>query len=215
MKYLRIFLSLFKRKTNSSETPTSSNIPIKLPDAVNTIPLKSGIKKIAILVGHGAGDSGATAFNGIEEHDYNIRVAEILNNSYLGKDIKIFYKTSKGWIPTYLQIAVFNPDLTIELHLNAASGTAIGCEVLCIDKESAIIGRSFTSAFCKKFNRKARRELGINFISSGDRGYGNLKGCKAIAKQSILVEPFFCDNKNEWIEPSEYATFVCEWIRGI
>jgi N-acetylmuramoyl-L-alanine amidase len=195
-----------KKKSNTSETPTSSNIP------------NSNIKKIALLVGHGAGDPGATCWNKMAEHDYNSLVASILEQSDIADRIKVFYKTKRtGWVATYAQVALFNPDVSIELHLNAANGTAVGCEVLClaIDKQSSIIGKQYAEQFNKTFNRKLRGEKGIKWISSGDRGHGNLVGAKAVAKHSILVEPFFCDNKEEWIEPNTYAEFLTKFIKSL
>lgn len=206
--------SLFKKKQETPVVKPQEQAPVELP--VETKP-STGIKKIAILVGHGAGDSGAICYNGTEEHNYNLQVAKILLSENSNKELSMFLKSPSGWVSTYLKVALFNPDLTIELHLNAATGSAVGCEVLCLsnDEKSAEIGRSFAKAFTGKFGRKLRREQGINFISAGDRGYGNIKGCKALSPGSILVEPFFCDNKNEWIEPVEYAKFVKEWLNNL
>lgn len=103
--------------------------------------------------------------------------------------------------------------MTIELHLNSYNKKAVGCEVLVLDKDiqSSITAKSFASAFAKKFNRVKRGEGGVKWIKAGDRGYGNLNSV-SIAKSSMLVEPFFCDNPEEWIEPVTYAEFLIEWI---
>ena len=77
------------------------------------------------------------------------------------------------------------------------------------------IGKSFALSFTQKFSRRMRGDKGIKWISSGDRGYGNLIGASVVATWSILVEPFFIDTESEWIEPSEYAKFLAEWIKGL
>ena len=63
--------------------------------------------------------------------------------------------------------------------------------------------------------KKIRGNQGIKWISSGDRGYGNLVGASVVATWSILVEPFFIDTESEWIDVSEYAKFFAEWIKGL
>lgn len=200
MGWLKRMISKFKTNSQPNEA--------KSPGA---------IKKIAILVGHGAGDSGAIGWNKVEEHEYNKKVASIVSEMNLGKEIKVYFKAKGGWVSTYTEIAKFNPDLSIELHLNAATGNAVGCEVLVLKghNDSASIGMSFANMFTQKFSRKIRGDKGIKWISSGDRGYGNLVGVSMAATWSVLVEPFFIDTKSEWIEPEEYAKFLAEWLRGI
>lgn len=196
----------------------SKIIPSKKPVITTSSGEKGKIKKIALLVGHGAGDSGAIGWNKVEEHAYNSKLASlIMEYASIGKEIKVFYKSKSGWPSTYLDVAKFSPDLTIELHLNAATGTAYGCEVLVLNghSDSAEIGRSFASAFTSQFGRRLRGDKGIKWIGSGDRGYGNLKGASVVGTWSILVEPFFIDTESEWIEPSEYAKFLAEWIKGL
>lgn len=196
------FKKIFKKKESTS-------IPAK-SQAVGSI------KKIALIVGHGNGDSGAMGWNRFAEFVYNSTVAEEIASSEIGKEIKVFYRGSSGIVGVAMKAVAHNPDLSIELHLNAFNGKAVGCEVLCLDgdEQSAIVGRSFANAFTQKFNRKLRREKGINWITSSDRGYSSLKAVSPI-KHSILVEPFFIDTKEEWIEPIAYAEFLKEWIRSL
>jgi N-acetylmuramoyl-L-alanine amidase len=214
-KLLLAILSLFKTE---EKTEKPIDVVIKEEAKIEVPPKSTGkIKRIALLVGHGAGDSGAIGWNKVEEHAYNSFVAEYVSKQSLGKDIRVFYKASSGgWGPTYIKVGIFNPDLTIELHLNATEG-AVGCEVLVLKSKevSATIGRKFASEFCAKFNRKLRRDKGILWISSGDRGYGNLIGANAMSPLSILVEPFFIDTKSEWIAQEEYAKFLADFIKNV
>lgn len=189
----------------------------KQPAPIPQIKPTGNIRKIAILVGHGNGDSGAIGWNKVEEHNYNSFVAEFLAQTDLKKEIKVFYKSKSGWAGTYPRVLLFNPDLTIELHLNAANGKAVGCEVLCLenDESSASIGRQFALDFTTTFNRRMRGDKGIKWLDSGSRGYGNLVAAKAVSPKSILVEPFFIDTESEWISQHDYANFLIKFINNL
>ena len=214
------FLSLFKSK---QETPIVVKPVEPIPEIptqgdIAKFPNKSKIKKVAIIIGHGNGDSGAVSWDEKRnEFEYNSIVAHLVANSTLhGKEVRLFWRGKGGISGVAAEAVAWNPNLSIELHLNSYNGEAHGCEVLVLngDSKSGTMARSFTSAFCSRFSRVVRRELGVNWISSGDRGAASLKGVSAI-EQSILVEPFFIDNKNEWIEPISYANFLIDWLKSI
>lgn len=177
---------------------------------------KSPIQKVAIIVGHGNGDSGAMGWNGVSEFDYNSAVAKSLEISDTEKEIKAFYRSASGITGVAAAAVKWNPDIVIELHLNAFNGKALGCEVLCLQGHTASgeKARDFAEKFAAKFNRVKRRDNGVNWIASSDRGGLSLKKLSSV-QYSILVEPFFIDNKNEWIDQQEYAGFLKEWIRGL
>lgn len=170
-------------------------------------------KKIAIIIGHGAGDGGATGWNGVEEYSYNHKVANILLENVHNHELKLFYRTASGIVGVASRVVLWQPDISIELHCNAYNGEAFGCEVLCLkdDIKSGEMAKSFAANFGAKFNRKLRGDKGVKWIINSDRGYASLSALRPIG-QSILVEPFFLDNKNEWIEPLTYAEFLAQWI---
>ena len=174
-------------------------------------------KKIAIIVGHGpkGKDGGANTWNGSNEFAYNSLVAEYVKSKSKHL-VKVFYRGSTGIVGVAMEAVAWKPDCSIELHLNSFNGKAKGCEVLCLegDNQSAILGRSFASEFTQKFDRVLRGEQGVKWLGSRDRGAASLKALSPI-KQSILIEPFFCDNKEEWIETSKYSEFLVEWIDGL
>lgn len=208
-KIIGLFKSLFKTGKKIEPETNAPSIP------------NSPRKKIAIIVGHGAGDGGATGFNGVEEYSYNHKVANIVMENVTNHEIKIFYRTASGIAGVASRVVLWQPDMSIELHCNAfdgdfkkgINGTASGCEVLVLvgDGESERLGRSYVKSFKEKFNRKPRHDMGIKFIDKGDRGGASLKAVSPI-KQSILVEPFFIDRKEEWIEPLTYAEFLAKWL---
>lgn len=81
-------------------------------------------------------------------------------------------------------------DLVIELHLNAGSKSANGCEVL------------YKSAKGKKYADKVQKQLSKAFKDRGAKQSNSLYILNQTKAPAILIELFFCTNKKEW----EYAT---------
>lgn len=210
---------LFKKKT--VEAPKAEPTPqVEKPSTGNKI-------KIALLPGHGAGDSGATgkrrdlvkvdegifttkevSFN---EHDYVAEVCELVAKKL--PNVGVFYKSKTGgWATTYLKVIPLNPDFIFEVHLNAFNGQAKGCEVLITQEKTRRLAESFSKAFTEKFDRVLRATKGVKKLESGDRGSSNVKGISAIAPYAMLTEAFFCDNPNEYVTPEEYAEFFADWL---
>jgi len=215
MKLIKWLLHLFKIGTQKPEAsatvPPIINPEPPTKEEVDNFPKK----KIAIIIGHGSGDPGASTWNGSNEFLYNSNVAEYIkaNSKH---DVKLFYRSSTGIVGVALKAVSWNPDVSIELHLNSYNGKAKGCEVLVLDNDekSGELARSFAASFTSKFDRVLRGDKGIKWLSSGDRGAASLKVLMPI-KQSILVEPFFCDNKEEWLEWDEYAKWLNGWLNDI
>jgi len=173
------------------------------------------IHKVAIIIGHGAGDSGAMGWNGMSEFNYNSFVAEEVARTSMGKEIKLFYRGDSGIKGVSKKAMAWSPDITIEMHCNAFNGQAKGCCVLTLKDEISIkYGRKFSEDFCKKFGRILRDEDGVVELSRKDRGYFSLSQVDD-PPPSILVEPFFIDNKDEWVNPMSYSEFLIDWIRRL
>ena len=173
------------------------------------------IKKVAIIIGHGNGDSGAMGWNGMSEFNYNSFVADEIARADTGKEIKLFHRGSTGIGGVAAKAMAWKGDITIEMHLNAFNGKAKGCCVLTLkDQVSIDTGRAYSKAFCKKFNRVMRDEDGVVELVKGDRGHFSL-ACVNDPAPSILIESFFIDNKDEWIEMMDYANFLIEWIKEL
>jgi N-acetylmuramoyl-L-alanine amidase len=186
--------------------------PERLP--AETPGQNSSIKKIALIVGHGYGDSGAVG-SGTNEFEYNSWVAEYVKSNLAGKSIEVFYRGASGIVGVAMRAAGFKPDLCVELHLNSTKG-ATGCEVLVLkgDKKSESFGRSFANAFTQTYSRRLRQDKGIKWIESSDRGYSSLKA-QAVIPNKILVEPFFIDTLGEFVPREDYAHFLLRWVRGL
>lgn len=173
-----------------------------------------GVNRIALIVGHGHGDSGAEG-HGTNEFAYNTWVAEFIKKNLSEKVVEVFYRGAAGIVGVATKAARFNPDLCVELHLNATAG-ANGCEVLVLknDTKSERIGRSFANEFTSLFSRRLRQDKGIKWIDSSERGYSSLKAQSSIPRK-ILVEPFFIDTPSEFIVKEVYADFLLTWLRKI
>lgn len=184
------------------------------PKQVKTIvSIENKKKKIVLIVGHSPKDSGAIGWNGVKEFDYNHQVAKMLNKSH-GVDYII--RGEGGIAGAALSALAKNPDLIMELHLNAYNGQAKGCCALVLkgDDTSALYARKFTSMFCSKFNRVLRADKGVVWVDKSDRGGFSLSVLYP-AKAAILLESFFIDNKNEWIEIEDYYKFMVEFIESL
>lgn len=234
MKILNWIKNLFKKESPKAEAPSKPNLP-EIPDSSNSSttsnsskPIESDlgpsvasrkIKKIAIIIGHGHGDTGAPSkWNSPikVEYDYNKIVAEHLKKTVKSKEIRLFYRGATGITGVNTQVRLWDDDLSLELHCNSFNGKAHGCEILALsgDKESIKIGQDIAQDFCKRFNRKLRDGDGVKELKKKERGHYSL-ALVDDGYPSILLEPFFIDNPSEWIDPIVYAEFLREWIEII
>jgi N-acetylmuramoyl-L-alanine amidase len=212
MKIINWIKNLFKKSKVANPpivTPPAKPIP-EIPSKEETQEFPK--KRIAIIVGHGNGDGGADTIDGSNEFEYNSFVAEYVkkNSKQL---VETFYRGPSGIVGVGLKAVAWKADISIELHLNSFNGIARGCEVLVLngDKESAKIGTLFARSFCEKFSRVLRGDNGIKWLSTADRGGASLKAVSPI-KQSILVEPLFCDNRLELLPKETYAKFLTNFV---
>jgi N-acetylmuramoyl-L-alanine amidase len=207
MNFFKFLIELFTKK---AIVENKGEVVIEKQPEVKTR------KKVAIIVGHGNGDGGADTWNGSNEYNYNFFAADLVKKLVSEKDIEIFLRDSEGIVGVCKRVEKWNPDISIELHLNSFNKSAHGCEVLCLvgDSNSAELGMEFAKKFTEKFRRTLRGNKGIKWIAPSERGGLSLRNLSKI-KQKILVEPFFADNKMEWIEPDVYARSLVEFINGI
>lgn len=158
--------------------------------------------KAAICVGHSRpGDFGATSATGRSEWAYNapiaVRIEQLLTNA--GVDVLrvdayqgASYSSAMSWLSDELNR--FGADCAIELHFNAADKTAKGFEHLYWHSSSKgkeladIVHQIHSDAF-------GGSDRGIKPKDSSDRGSGFLSGPEC---PSIICEPFFGDNPDEW-----------------
>ena len=99
-----------------------------------------------------------------------------------------------------------NYDLVIELHLNAASPSAKGTEVL------------YKSSAGKKYAEKVQKQLASVFTDRGIKLRDDLYMLNGTKPPAILIETFFCTNKGEYkkakgiIKRRELAKLIAKGI---
>ena len=158
--------------------------------------------KAAICIGHSrSGDKGATSSGGVSEWTYNVPVGELVRDRLVAHGVEVLlltdyqggsYGSAMDWVAG--QLDKFGADCAIELHFNAANGTAKGFEYL-------HWGTSTNGAqLASRIHRSHAETLGgtdrgLKPKSSGDRGSAFLS---KPACPSVICEPFFGDNPSEW-----------------
>jgi N-acetylmuramoyl-L-alanine amidase len=158
---------------------------------------------VAICVGHSRdGDNGATSVDDTSEWEYNSRLAVDIHNALFAMGVDSFvvskyegkgYGAAMRWISSHVEKR--HASLAIELHFNAATGTAKGHEWLywSTSSRSKRLASLLRDAFIAAF--PAQRSRGAVAKTSGDRGaeFLRLTHCPA-----VICEPFFGDTPSEW-----------------
>ena len=179
------------------------------------------IEKVGVIVGHTAKAPGAriVATDGrvTSEYEYHKSVMTIAlsKQNSLGSLAPMFnelvFRDNIGIAGATNKIIESGVDLSIELHTNASNGNAVGCEAFYYMPNSKSICEYYCELFCERFKRKNR---GAKDIKKNGRGVTNLSLLQDIP-YSILVEPFFGDNKDEYISKNDYASFLAEFVKSI
>lgn len=176
------------------------------------------MKEIAIVIGHNNKSKGACSpFNIPCEWDFNNKVATYLTDI---ADIYYYDSYSSGYTTMIKRNAAKinkkNYKLVIELHYNAASPEANGCETLYYfnSKKGKELATKASELISSKFNVKNR---GIRaLVNSKDRGFAAVYYPKPPV---ILLEPFFGSNKNDSDKfrnrEKEYADIIREIIKFV
>lgn len=162
---------------------------------------------LALVIGHTRKRSGATGTYPISasEYEFNQGVADLVARfgESRGHRVATFYRDIIGIEGAYQQAAEWEPDAVIELHFNAFNGQVKGTETLYSDTDDAkrVMEKEFAEIvqreLCRVFNRKGKEDRGIKNrpLSRGERGYWNVN--QLFGMPSILIEPFFGDNKQD------------------
>ena len=179
-------------------------------------------KKVAFVIGHTSKDKGAYSnFLKISEWDMFKNFSE----GFLQEVGDIFFHNPNISYYTKRQeetaAKTKDYEIVFELHFNAASPSAEGCEALYYH------GNEKAKALCNKFcslmeskmqmkNRgaKALKPKGINGKDENDRGFGFVSKQKPTA---IILEPFFSSNPSDCdkFSPSIYKSVIVELIENL
>ena len=154
--------------------------------------------KICVSIGHSILKNGNnTSSNGIKnEYNYNKslapKVVELLKKE--GHTVKLLQcperMFNKSTEEAGYKLSVVNSDkydLCLELHLNASNGQGYGAEVW----YTSGAGGEYASRICDKLHS-------IGFKNRGKvKDYRGLYMLQKTKCPSVVVESFFCDNKND------------------
>lgn len=150
------------------------------------------MKKIAIVVGHTKLRPGAKGIRIPSEFDFNSRVAENLSDIadiYYYDSYNLGYKSMVK--RNALKMNRKNYDLVLELHYNAATPQANGCEVFYYfnNKEGKNLATYFSRKISQVFEMRDRGAKAM--VNKNQRGFWALFYPKAT---TLLLEPFFGSN---------------------
>lgn len=157
--------------------------------------------KIAITVGHSQLKNGSytsadgTAYGGCNEYKWCKKFSKQLATQLKKNGHKVDtiicpekeFTSSKQEKPYKLNIINSgNYGLVIELHLNAATPSANGCEVL------------YKSTKGKKYASAIQKQLATVFRDRGIVKRDNLYILNGTIPTTVLLETFFCTNKSDY-----------------
>lgn len=210
---MKKLLNFIKKLFGGGNTSPAPQRPV---EPVITPPYQQGSKKkIAICLGHSftGADKGAVG-NGTSEVEYNTWVMD-----YIDVNSKENVKTFRGSSSLTAANAgrSWGADVVLQLHLNSYNGSAHGCEVLVIknDTKSYPLAEKFAHDFTTRFGRTKRRPeaKGKKILEVKDRGVASLVASGSAVK--MLCEPFFIDNKSDFVPREEYAKFLVDFLKEV
>ncbi len=157
--------------------------------------------RFALVVGHELKSPGAwgTAPLNCYEYEYNKTLAAIVSCCLMDHEItsEVFFRDNVGIAGAYAEVNLYDPVGVVELHFNSTVlHTACGTETLYVPRVSGSdrLANLVHSSICVSLDRKGALNRGVKVVGSLERGHINLTSAKC---PSILIEPFFGDNKKE------------------
>lgn len=171
-------------------------------------------KRICLIIGHGGNDCGAINPHTKEtELDYNrdlaVRVEKLLKEQGYIVDI---YNRGYAKVENVNYLNKIGYDILVSLHCNAYNGYASGTEVLYwnTSKKGQILAQALLDSITDVLGLQNR---GLKPIKYGDRGAYLLGKTDPV---TVLIEPFFIDNDNDFKvgkeKKDEYSEAI---VRGI
>jgi len=156
--------------------------------------------KLAIVIGHNSSGQGAERCDLRQsEYEWNGGLAEAMEAiaHLYGIEAKIFRRPAGVGYSTeiarvYGEVDDWGADASMELHFNAASATATGCEMLSSGTPASLaLAGAVQDAVLARFGL---RDRGVKILKSGDRGHASVV---AGAAPAIITEPFFGSNASD------------------
>lgn len=155
-------------------------------------------QKLAIVVGHTRVDGGAEGIAPISASEYrwNSDLASLISAhaATKGVEVRTFFRDGIGVSGAYANVRAWRPRASIELHFNAANGTARGTETLFGTACAASAGwaGAIQNALVRLYARTGSQNRGLKKCPPHPRGGASVNAMSDIP--SCLIEPFFGDN---------------------
>lgn len=172
----------------------------------------------AVIVGHTSTEQGAKAMHPIRQSEYEFNSSLAIDiyrqAKEAGLDCRIFMRNGKTRKQLGREVNEFG-GVAIELHLNAFNGTVKGTETLfdALPTDNGGFAELVNDHICKALGRDKKTNRGTKLVSFEERGWLNLH---AVAITGCLVEPIFCDNREEcrllWSKRSEYVRALVDAV---
>ncbi len=151
------------------------------------------MKTVAVVIGHGPRiDKGADNRDGTTELTWNADLAERIKRHAEGRINAIIVRRVTERLQPVAETNATHADIAVELHLNSATGTATGTEM--IHHPSSPKGRRFAEILC----RHAVAVLGLR--NRGAKPPFNGRGLRWLTgttMPAVIVESFFIDNDSD------------------
>lgn len=234
MKCLKQF---FDEKETRVEVPDSRDNP-----DLTTRPLEKRKYKVGILIGHNKRAQGAYTYpmrdpktgeiRKISEFEFNKprgrEAISVLKSKYDIDDVCLIFRPpglsySKQVESVVEQCLELGVEILISLHVNAASPSARGCEVLVPKSPSLIddkIGDLITNLIEKRFDIIQRHGNGVKTIPESHAGAGMLYSLMEAGIHAVIVEPVFGNHRSPESErffasPEKYSDILADVIAKI
>lgn len=171
-----------KPKPVQEPVPTDANDPLSEYREIVGDP---EINEILIVVGHTRKTVGCVAYTKEGEYEFNRKIAEMvkerIEKADPSKTVVIEYRDNGGLTGAFKRGNRIKPDLTLELHLNAATNKAYGTETLVLrgDEDSAEVAWALSNFIADEFGFKKRRQYrhssGKKLVGVKEVGYYKAK----------------------------------------
>lgn len=162
--------------------------------------------KVAVIRGHDSNEQGADNFEGLSEYRYWEQTLAMVGGKH---EVKEFTRDDGGIRNACRHAGAWGADVIIECHFNNYNGTVEGCEALYSSHYK------LAKSFCDMMEDMGRVNRGPKKVDGKDSGAYNIKCAEMYANRAILIEPFFGDNPNDYIEPSIMATALTQFINTL
>lgn len=150
--------------------------------------------KVFIGVGHGGRDSGAVGY--IVEKDGALVIATACKDFLLANGVEVqmsrYVDEDEGLMEKINECNVYNPDLAIDIHLNAGNGDGAEVFYSIVGGTGKIMAQNVLDAICELGQQSRGIKTKVNSSGTDYYAFIRLTNCPA-----IISEAYFVDNAND------------------